>query len=133
MGSMSKLMRGSPLLLLLLALVAACSTNGVGTRAGRSDMITLQDLQAANSTNLYDAVRAIRPNWLRARSPNSLQRQGQVQVYFDDTRVGGVESLRNLPMQGIAYLQWFDPITASARWGLDHEQGAIVVSTRPQQ
>jgi hypothetical protein len=130
---MSKLIRRSPLLLLLLAaLAAACSTNGVGTRAGRSDLITVQDLQAANATNLFDAVRAIRPNWLRARSPNSLQRQGQVQVYFDDTRVGGVEALRNLPMQGIAFIQWFDPITASARWGLDHEQGAIYVSTRPQ-
>jgi len=126
--------RRSPLLvLLLLALAAACSTNAAGTRASRSDTITVDDLRAANSTNLYDAVRTIRPNWLRARSPNSFQNQGQVQVYFDDTRVGGVESLRNLPMQGIAYLQWFDPITASARWGLDHEQGAIVVSTRPQQ
>ena len=125
--------RRSPLLvLLLLALVAACSTNAAGTRASRSDMITVDDLRAANSTNLYDAVRTIRPNWLRARSPNSLQNQGQVQVYFDDTRIGGVDNLRSIPTQGIAYLRWFDPISASSRWGLDHEQGAIVVSTRPE-
>jgi hypothetical protein len=129
---MSKLIRRSPLLLILAVVLAGCSTNGSGARAGRSDMITVADLQAANSTNLYDAVRTIRPNWLRARSPNSLQRQGQVQVYFDDTRVGGVESLRSLPMQGIAYIRWFDPISASSRWGLDHEQGAIYVSTRPE-
>ena len=130
---MSKLIQRSPLLLLLLlALAGACSTNGAGSRASRSDTITVDDLRAANSTNLYDAVRTIRPNWLRARSPNSLQNQGYVQVYFDDTRIGGVENLRNIPMQGIAYIRWFDPISASARWGLDHEQGAIVVSTRPE-
>src|SRR5215204_5962711 len=120
--------RRSPLLvLLLLALAAACSTNAAGTRASRSDTITVDDLRAANSTNLYDAVRTIRPNWLRARSPNSFQNQGQVQVYFDDTRIGGVDNLRSIPTQGIAYIRWFDPISASSRWGLDHEQGAIVV------
>ena len=131
---MPKLNRSAPLLLLavLLAVASACSANASGARATRSDMITVDDLRAANSTNLFDAVRAIRPNWLRARSPNSLQNQGQVQVYFDDTRVGGVEALRTIPTQGIAYLRWFDPISASSRWGLDHEQGAIVVSTRPE-
>ena len=129
---MSKLMWRSPVLLLVLALAVGCSTNAAGTRAGRSDTITLDDLRSANPTNLYDAVRTIRPNWLRARSPNSVQRPGQVQVYFDDTRLGGVETLRNVPVQGVAYIRWFDPISASSRWGLDHEQGAIVVSTRPE-
>ena len=131
---MSKLIRRSPLLLLLLLAVAAgCSANAAGGRTTtRADTITVDDLRAANSTNLYDAVRAIRPNWLRARSPNSIQNQGQVQVYFDDSRLGGVEQLRTIPSQGIAYIRWYDPISASARWGLDHEQGAIVVSTRPE-
>jgi hypothetical protein len=127
-------LRRSPLLLLvLLALAAGCSASAAGGRtASRSDTITVDDLRAANSTNLYDAVRTIRPNWLRARSPNSISNQGQVQVYFDDTRLGGVENLRSIPTQGIAYIRWHDPISASARWGLDHEQGAIVVSTRPE-
>jgi hypothetical protein len=130
---MSKLIRRSPLLVLLvLAIAAGCSSNAAGGRASRSDTITVDDLRAANATNLYDAVRTIRPNWLRARSPNSLQNQGQVQVYFDDTRIGGVENLRQLPTQGVAYIRWYDPISASSRWGLDHEQGAIVVSTRPE-
>ena len=130
---MPKLIRRAPLLLLaLLAIAAACSANASGARATRSDTITVDDLRAANAVNVFDAVRTIRPNWLRARSPNSLQNQGQVQVYFDDTRIGGVDALRSIPTQGIAYIRWFDPISASSRWGLDHEQGAIVVSTRPE-
>ena len=126
--------RRAPLLLFFLVVVAAgCSaTGGAARTSSRSDMISLDDLRAANQLNLYDAVRAVRPNWLRARSPNSFQRPGQVQVYFDDTRVGGVETLRNLPTQGVMYIRWYDPISASSRWGLDHDQGAIVVSTRPQ-
>ena len=125
--------RAPILLLLVLAFAAGCSASAPGARTStRSDTITVDDLRSANATNLYDAVRTIRPNWLRARSPNSLSNQGQVQVYFDDTRIGGVDGLRSIPTQGIAYIRWHDPISASARWGLDHEQGAIVVSTRPE-
>ena len=130
---MTKLIRRSPLLLLVVVVLsAACGANNTGRRPTRSDTITVAELQAANQTNVYDAVRTIRPNWLRARSPNSFQAPGQVQAYYDDTRIGGVENLRNIPMQGVAYIRWYDPISASARWGLDHEQGAIVVSSRPE-
>ena len=125
---MTKLVRRSSLLLLLAAL-AACSANAAGGRPTRSDMITVDDLRTASSANLYDAVRALRPNWMRVVRAGNPTR---VQVYLDNARIGGVEALRTLPMQGIAYLRWFDPIAASARWGLDHEQGAIVVSTRPE-
>ena len=117
---------------LLLALVTvACSTPGGGTRsAARSDMITSEQIRAAGQNNLFDVVQAIRPTWLRPRSPNSFQNPGQVRVYLDDVRVGTVDALRSIPAQNVTYIQWFDPISASARWGLDHEQGAIVVSTR---
>jgi hypothetical protein len=131
--SMFKAMRSAPLLLLLV-LATGCVGNGVATgrAAGRSDYLTHDDLMAtAGQSNLYDALHAQRPNWLIARSTNSFLNPGQIQVYMDDVRIGGVDQLRNISLQGIDHVQWYDPITASSRWGLNHEMGAIVVATRP--
>jgi hypothetical protein len=130
---MSISMRCAPLLL-LFALLTACVGNGVssGRAPGRSDYLSRDDLTAvAGQSNLYDVLHAQRPNWLVARSQNSFMNPGRVQVYLDDVRIGGVDQLRNISMQGIDHVQWYDPITASSRWGLNHEMGAIVVSTRP--
>ena len=80
---------------------------------------------------MYDAVLALHSNWLRTRGSDSFTSPTQVQVYVDGTRYGGVESLRTLPVGSVNYIQHFDGLTASARWGLDHGQGVIFVSTKP--
>lgn len=117
---------------LTVAMMAgACSSAGGGRTSVRSDLITSEQIQSAGQNNLFDVVQAIRPTWLRARSPNSFQNPGQIRVYLDDVRVGTVDALRTIPAQNVTFIQWYDPISASARWGLDHDQGAIVVSTRP--
>ena len=127
---MPRALRTLPILL-LVALLAGCGANA-GARAGtRSDMIVLSEMNAGSFANLFDLVQAVKPNWLRARSPNSFQSPGFVQVYLDDVRLGGVENLRTIATQGVQTIRWYDPITASSRWGLNHEQGAIVVSMRP--
>lgn len=119
-------------LLLLVALTSACGArSGPNANNTRSDLIVLSEVSGGSFTNVFDLVQAMRPNWLRARSPNSFQSPGVVQVYVDDVRLGGVENLRSLAVQGVQYIRWYDPISASSRWGLNHEQGAIVVSMRP--
>lgn len=118
-------------LLLVLALASACGARSGAPNSTRSDLIVLSEVSAGSFTNVFDLVQAMRPNWLRARSPNSFQSPGFVQVYLDDVRLGGVENLRTLAVQGVQYIRWYDPISASSRWGLNHEQGAIVVSMRP--
>jgi hypothetical protein len=41
-----------------------------------------------------------------------------------------VETLRAIGLANVAYIRYIDGVTASARWGLDHGQGVIFVSTR---
>ncbi|MGH7463012.1 MAG: hypothetical protein ACREMA_18555 [Longimicrobiales bacterium] len=53
-------------------------------------------------------------------------------VYIDDTRLGGVETLRSISTASISYIRYYDGVTATGRWGIDHGQGVIFVSTRPQ-
>jgi hypothetical protein len=54
-----------------------------------------------------------------------------VQVYLDDTRLGGVETLRTLSTANVVFIRHVNGIDAAARWGLDHGQGVILISTRP--
>ena len=76
-------------------------------------------------------LRHRRERWLQPRGPDTIiGKPGEVQVHLDDVHLGGVDTLREIPVIEIAYIQFFDPATASARWGLDHSHGAIYVSTR---
>lgn len=132
---MNKAIRESFVLAVVLA-VTACAT-AAGSREGeprartRADLITQEELQRGQHTNLYDAVQALRSRWLNSRGPDTLiGRQGEIQVHMDGTRLGGVSILRSLPTVGVAYMQWFDPVSAAARWGLDHGHGAIYISSR---
>lgn len=102
---------------------------------GRSnrDVLTADDLRSTGSTNAYDAVSALRSSWLRPRGPDSFSNPGQVWAYVDDVRVGGVDRLRRISITQITYIRYYDGRAASARWGLDHGQGVIFVSTRPER
>jgi len=44
--------------------------------------------------------------------------------------VGGVEELKYMSTEGIAYVRFFNGIQASQRWGLGHENGVIFVSSQ---
>jgi hypothetical protein len=122
---------------LLLAFALACrsSGSGSGTRAPapRTDLITGEELRGGQFRNAYEAVRSLRARWLQSRGTDTfLGKPGEVQVHLDDVRLGGITSLREIPVIDVAYMQFFDPASASARWGLDHSHGAIYVSTRPR-
>jgi hypothetical protein len=123
---------------LLLALGACHSPSGGDTSTEprprtryRSDLITQEEMERKHWTNVYEMVSELHANWLNGRGPDTIMGEpGAVQVQLDDVRLGDVSSLRSLPVQNIAFVQYFDPISASARWGLGYGHGAILVSTR---
>ncbi|HEU4631958.1 MAG TPA: hypothetical protein VFS08_19570 [Gemmatimonadaceae bacterium] len=122
-----------PALLLAVLLGAACSSSRSGERPtpGDRSVITRAQLQAHQFASVYDAVLTLHSNWLRPRGTDSFTNPTQVLVYVDGSRLGGVETLRTLPVGSVNYIQHIDGLTASARWGLDHGQGVIYVSTTP--
>lgn len=119
-------------LILLLACTASRADSGVpGTRT-RHDILTVEQLRSTGTQNAFDAVQALRASWLRPRGPDSFRTPGQVMVYIDDVRLGGVDTLRNISVPQIIFIQYYDGNAASGRWGLDHGNGVIFVSTREQ-
>lgn len=117
----------------LLVLASACASAAPGASRPRGDrnVITREQLQESGYRNALEAVEALRSNWLLAKGTDSFQAPTQVQVYHDDTRLGGVETLRWIATPEIAYIRYIDGVTATARWGLGHGQGVILVSTGP--
>ena len=108
-----------------------CSARGRdagGSRRG-GDTITRDEIRAGQYANLFDLVQARRFRWLQARGTDSInQTPGEVQVLLDGTRLGGVQTLRSLAPSDVTSIQFVDPVSAAARWGLGYAHGAILVS-----
>src|SRR5262249_478248 len=79
----------------------------------------------------FDAIEALRSNWLKTRGTDSFQSPSQVRVYLDNVSLGDPACARTTAINTIVYIRYFDGIAATARWGLDHGAGVIYVSTRP--
>ena len=123
-----------------LAMVAALSTLTITACRARSvssapsanrNVLTREQLGESRFTTAYDAVEALRSNWLNTRGADSFQRPSVVRVYLDNVSLGDKETLRTIAITSISYIRYFDAITATSRWGVDHGAGVIFVSTRP--
>lgn len=128
-------------LILLAALATAgCATKSTTPRAAAKDpnLITIDELQRSDASNLRDAIARLRPQFLRSRGAVSINdpTPPTAVVYLDGQRVGGLEFLERMSPMGVFSVRYMSPVDASSRYGLNHEGGAILISTRratPQQ
>jgi hypothetical protein len=125
---MRTVVRGS-LTLWMFLICAACANNSRPARpsGSRADLIGLEELRKVSWPNAYEVVSSLRPRWLQARGGGSAD---LIKVIVDDMKVGGVEALRNVPGGDIKFIQYYEPLAATSRWGIGFGQGAIYVSTR---
>jgi hypothetical protein len=93
--------------------------------------MTQEEIRATQFTNMFDVIQALRGNWMRRKGDVSFTgEQTQIQVYLDTQRIGGVEELRTIAPVNVALVRYYDGAQASARWGINHGQGAIYILTR---
>jgi len=124
-------------LMSLAVLLSACASSGAASRSeasasrGDPNVITGAEIAGTSASTLYDAVRALRPTWLRRSRPTAVipQDQSQLLVYVDGTRFGNIDSLRQLAITGIASVRYHSASSAEARFGSGHLLGAIEVTT----
>lgn len=116
--------------LILLSSGTACGARqtGNGTRFDRS-VITTEQIQEHGFQNAYEAVEALRRTWLIER-PDGLTVQREIQAYLDNSRLGGVQMLRQVATSQIASIRYIDAATAINRWGVDHGLGVIMVISK---
>lgn len=129
---MNTLLR-KPAVSLLLVLSVACVKSNPEAPRQKSGLsfITREQLIEHHFATAWDAVQSLRGNWLQTRGTDSFRTPSRVWVYFDDVRLGDVETLRSVATMSVSYIEHFDGIEATSRWGVGHSAGVIYVSTHP--
>lgn len=111
--------------LLLLLVGGACATSGDGAPRRDPDVISAEEIGNFVSTNAYEVVQRLRPNWLRGRN----QADAPV-VYVDGIRMGGVEVLRTLQTNRLSEIRHRGGPEATTLYGTGVGGGTIEVQTR---
>jgi hypothetical protein len=125
----------------VLAFVALTTTSVVAGCAGATQgqpgrpngtQLTQADLAAANTDNLYDAIAKLRPEWLSSRGPSSVTNSTptSVDIYMNGTMLGKADYLRDMHLQDVTSVRYWDAGTASARFGMGHPRGVIEITRK---
>jgi len=121
-----------------LAFAAGCATGTGGSLPEQSrarqqqDYISTEEVRASSAVNAYEAISSLRAAWLRKRGEQGFS-PTDVVVYYNNARMGGLESLRQISLGTVTWIRYFDARRAQYRYGSGHSQGAILVSSEMQE
>ncbi len=123
--------------LLTSGCAGARSMAGAGTDAAilgthaRADVITAEELASVDGPGTVDAVRRLRPAFLRG-SVRTTRGVPEIAVYVDDRYDGDLTSLATIPMRVIRRIVFLEPVEARVRFGprCPCASGALLVTTR---
>lgn len=94
-------------------------------------VLSVNNLAQLNVTNAMDAVKTLRPLWLRQRgSPGSPGNRFPVRVYLDGLPLGTLDELETIHIDLVVSIQHVGGLQAVQRWGPGHAGGVIHVRTR---
>lgn len=79
-----------PFAVLLLLVAGACASAGGSGTSRNSNRITAEELETVATFSAYEAVRRLRPAWLRVRT-----QAAPPVVFLDGVQMGGPETLEN--------------------------------------
>ena len=123
------LFRTLPVLLALVGLGAlgACATTGGGGSSGPRNTITTEQLAELPSMSAYDAVRRLKPQWLRVRGQDNVGVGQGPLVIVDDVPVGDTDMLDSYQIRDVREIRFLDPSRATLRYGDRAGAGAIIL------
>ncbi len=114
-----------------IALLTGCaSTTSSSDTTGRSsDIITREELDELSVTNVYDAVRQIRPMWLRSRvgAFSAGTATVPIQVYIDRVHRGDITALETIQLSSVYRVEFVRGPEATTKYGTDHAGGVIEI------
>jgi hypothetical protein len=130
---MSSLARFAAALILAASAVGCGSAGGARqTSAPRSsaNVLVATDLEKDASTNLYDAIQRLRPEWFRRALVRTSTGAPGISVYLDNQRAGTLDVLRQFQPNSVASVRYYSASEAQSRFGIDNLNGAIQIVTR---
>ncbi len=135
---------------------ASSSAGSAGSTAAPSSryFITESDLARNQDGNLYDAIKRLRPEFLRGRSDRlgfmaenppgggggvpasgtsasaQLQDPPAVMVYKDNVRLSGVDDLRQIQVSTVREVRYLNGTDAAVKFGTNNAGGAILITSK---
>lgn len=129
----NRVLRASTLsLLALLIVVAAACSAATRTGATNPDEINAEEIEASTAQDAYELIQRLRPRWLRSRGSRSLTMSTEILVFLNSSRMGGLDSLRDISTNGIQSIEYLDAARAIGELpgiGSQHAEAVIVVRT----
>jgi hypothetical protein len=117
----------------LMACASAPTTGAPGVKHD-ANVITREEIAAANVTNAYDAIQRLRPQFFRSHGSTSLSSAdaGFPTVYLNRQRYGDISNLQQLEVTAIREIRYYSPAQATNRFSVGSPSGAIEVITDSQ-
>jgi hypothetical protein len=99
------------------------------TGRGSPNVLTGDELRETRAANLWDALRQLRPQWLRARASSSLisGQGGEPVVYVHNVLHGPLRTLQQMNIDQVRRVEFIDGRDATTRFGTGHGGGVIMV------
>ncbi len=124
------------LFLAMLAIACAGQAPEVPVKADYNT-ITFEEIQAALQKrplqNAFELIEYLRPKYFMPRMQTTVN-QGVMQrepiVYLNNVRFGKISELYNISILQIHEIVYLKSNEATQRFGIGHEGGAIIISTR---
>ena len=109
--------------------LAGCATAGGGT-SRNYNVLTREEIAAANQMTALQVIETERPQWLHRRGRRTVSGETDIVVYYDGGRFGGIASLADIPAINIERMRFYNEAEAQFRFGVGHLHGAIEVISR---
>lgn len=113
----------------LLALACASTAGTVGDQR----VLTAEQITQSDARNALELIEHQRPRWLNQRFNRSLRLDTKILVYYNGTRLGGIEVLQDVQLQGVQLIRYVGSAEAGrlAGAGSDAVDAAILISSGP--
>jgi len=99
------------------------------------NVITMEELAPWTTHSAWEAISQLRGSFLRSRGPVSVQNREaptQAWVFLNSTEYGPLESLRNVPVEGLAEIRYYSGTEAVMKFGSRFGAGVIQLVSRNQ-
>lgn len=120
-----------PVVLLVTATAIACAPAATGGKARNHNVLTSEEIAASQATTAHDAIKNLRPMFLRSRGQTTLEGTGQsAHVFLDGQKYGDIETLKTMSVQTVREIRFLSASDATTKYGTGYTAGIIEVWTR---
>lgn len=112
------------------SLVVGCAGAATqGRSSGNGTTLSQAELARTNAGNVYDAIVKLQPEWLSSRGATSVTDATPtgVDVYMNGTFLGKADYLRDVRLQDVTGVKYWNAGQAAARFGMGHPRGVLEI------